>query len=355
MESRREFVARAAGAAVAMAGAPIALRLGQVHAGTVAQTIQTVRGPIDASQLGVTLPHEHAVAASAGFVQTWPEFFGGRAQFIVRVVDRLKALKDAGVDTIVDVTPIDVGRDIRLLEAVSRKSGMQIVACTGHWLNPSLSMSARTADELAEFFVLEIQRGIEGTDSKPGIIKVATDREGATPFLEKALRGAAKASKATGIPVTTHSYAQGRGGEQQAEIFESEGLSPARVCIGHSDESNDLGYLTGLAKRGYTLGMDHFPTGTRGIEGLLTWQQRAETVKQLVDAGFVERIFLSNDWYFGVSIAPTGSMALLDKANPDGMLFLHRKAIPYLKQLGVTEQQIRTMTVDNPRRFLAGA
>ena len=134
---------------------------------------------------------------------------------------------------------------------------MNIVACTGHWLAPTLSMGARSTEELTEFFVLEIERGIEGTGIKPGVIKVATDHEGVTPFLERALRAAARASKATGIPVTTHTYAADRIGEKQADIFENEGLNPAMVCLGHCDDSDNMGYLTGLVKRGYTIGMDH--------------------------------------------------------------------------------------------------
>ncbi len=314
---------------------------------------------MDASKLGFTLPHEHICASSAGFMENWPEFFGGRANFISMVVDKLKAVRgEGGVDTIVDVTPADVGRDIRLIEEVSRKSGMQIVACTGHWLYPSLSMDARTADELAEFFVLEIERGIEGTDIKPGVIKVATDHEGVTPFLEKTLRAAARASKATGIPVTTHTYAADRIGEKQADIFENEGMNPAMVCLGHCDDTDDMGYLTGLVKRGYTVGMDHMTWGTRdekaAAAGVLSWQQRAESIKKLIDAGFCNKIFLSHDWYFGISIAAVGAMEAMEKMNPDGMLFNSRKTIPYLKQIGVTDQQIRTITVENPRHFFGG-
>ena len=321
--------------------------------------VQTVQGPLNASKLGFTLPHEHICASSAGFMQTWPEFFGGRANFISKVVDRLKAVRnEGGVDTIVDVTPADVGRDIRLIEEVSRKSGMQIVACTGHWLYPSLSMDARTATELADSFVLEIECGIEGTDIKPGVIKVATDHEGVTPFLEKTLRAAARASKATGIPVTTHTYAADRIGEKQADIFENEGLNPAMVCLGHCDDSNDMGYLTGLVKRGYTIGMDHMTWGTRdekaGAAGVLSWQQRADSVKKLIDAGFCNKIFLSHDWYFGISMAAVGAMEAMEKMNPDGMLLNTRKTIPCLKQIGITDQQIRTITVENPRRFFGG-
>ena len=343
MPNRRDFITQMAAAGVAVALPTILPRQPGI--------VQTVRGPIDVAKLGFTLPHEHICPSSGGFWEVWPEFFGGRAHFIDHVVDKLKALHAEGVDTIVDVTPADLGRDVRLLEEVSRKSGITIIACTGHWLKPSLSMEARTVDELATFFQLEIERGLSGTGIKPGVIKVATDADGVTPFIERALRAAARASKATGVPVTTHTFAPKRVGEKQADIFESEKLDPAKVCIGHCDDTDDMDYLTGLVKRGYTIGMDHIWWGAAPDPSVLTWQQRAQNIKRLVDAGFVKQIFLSNDWYFGASMAPTGAMEALEKVNPDGMLFNTHKTIPYLKQLGVTDAQIRTITVDNPRHF----
>ena len=298
MGTRREFLTQVAGAAVAA----VSTRTAHALKGSSRQrpgTVQTVQGPIHASKLGSTLPHEHICVSSAGFWQAWPEFFGGRAAFINKVVGKLKEARGEGVDTIVDATTIDVGRDIRLLQEISQKSGMQIVACTEHWLAPSLSMAARTADELAEFFVLEIERGIDGTDIKPGVIKVASDQEGVTPFLESALRAAARASKATGVPVTTHTYAAARVGEKQADIFESEGLNPVSVCLGHCDDSDDMDYLTGLLKRGYTLGMDHLTWGVRDSAepnpSTLSWQQRAQTIKKLIDAGFCRADALPRD------------------------------------------------------------
>lgn len=153
------------------------------------------------------------------------------------------------------------------------------------------------------------------------------------------------------MPVTTHTNAADRTGEKQADIFEQEGLSPAMVCLGRCDDSDDMSYLMGLVKRGYTIGMDHISWGTRGQTGFLSWQQRAETIKKLVDAGFVDKIFMSHDWYFGISMSASGAMDVLDKMNPDGMLLNSRKTIPYLKKLGVSEKQIRTIGVDNPRRF----
>ena len=226
MPTRRDFLGQSALACLAASqyvspgAAPTASRL-SARAQATRRLVHTVLGPVEPSSLGVTLPHEHLFASSAGFWQAYPDHFGGRTRFLATVTDRLKALHDEGVSTIVDVTPIDVGRDIRFIEEASRRSGMQIIACTGHWLDPSSSMKARTVEELTEFFVREIERGIDGTDIRPGVIKVATDREGVTPFLDKALRAAARASRASGVPVTTHSYAPTRIGERQAEIFEA--------------------------------------------------------------------------------------------------------------------------------------
>jgi phosphotriesterase-related protein len=257
---------------------------------TARRAVQTVTGPIDPAKLGFTLSHEHICAASAGLWQAWPELFGGRAQLVRTAVEQLRQARDEDVDTLIDVTTIDLGRDVRLLEEVSRKSGLQVIACTGHWLDPSRSMSARTVEELTEFFVREIERGIEGTDIKAGIIKVAN---GGTidPFGEKLLRAAARASKATGVPITTHSPGGDRIGEKQAAIFESEGLAALKVCIGHTDNSA-ADYQMGLAKRGYYLGMDQLPRGGPAAPGTplqqpgaLSWEQRYTQIKNLVDAG----------------------------------------------------------------------
>ncbi len=179
------------------------------------RTVQTVTGAIDLAKLGFTLSHEHICAASAGLWQAWPELFGGRAQLVRIAVEQLRQARDEGIDTLIDVTTIDLGRDVRLLEEVSRKSGLQVIACTGHWLDPSRSMNARTVEELTEFFVREIERGIEGTDIRAGIIKVANGGM-IDAFGEKLLRAAARASKATGVPITTHSPGGDRVGEKQA-------------------------------------------------------------------------------------------------------------------------------------------
>ena len=217
-------------------------------------------GPLDVSKLGFTLTHEH-IADAPWFLKKWPESLGGRAGFVAKAVDKLKAVRAAGVSTIVDLTTYDVGRDIRFLEEVSRKSGMHIVACTGQRLMPPERMIARTTEEFTEFFIKEIEHGIDDTSIKAGVIKVATLNNPITPLEEMVLRAGARASKATGVPIEAHTDSAHRGGERQAAIFEDEGVNPARVSMGHSDDTSDMDYFLGLVRRGYTLGMDHVNRG----------------------------------------------------------------------------------------------
>lgn len=321
--------------------------------------VQTVLGPIPGDRMGFTAPHEHVLASSTSFLRLWPEYLGGRSRIATIAVERMKSAKAAGIDTIVDCTTADLGRDVRLLQEVSRRSGVHIVAATGHWLTPTPSFEARTADELADFFTLEIERGIEDTGIKPGVIKAACEGDAMTQFQENVFKAAARASKRTGVPVTTHSDARHRGGEQQAAIFEQEGLEPQRVCIGHSDESADFDYLLGLARRGYTLGFDHLFYGLAsmgaGANSIPTWQDRAAMIKKLIDAGLNARIFLANDWMFALTISPTGTLDVLTERNPAGNLFNIRNTIPHLRQIGVTNEQIRMITVVNPQAFFASS
>nr|ADE60259.1 S308L organophosphorus hydrolase [synthetic construct] len=323
--------------------------------------INTVRGPITISEAGFTLTHEHICGSSAGFLRAWPEFFGSRKALVEKAVRGLRRARAAGVRTIVDVSTFDVGRDVSLLAEVSRAADVHIVAATGLWDDPPLSMRLRSVEELTQFFLREIQYGIEDTGIRAGIIKVATTGK-ATPFQELVLRAAARASLATGVPVTTHTAASQRGGEQQAAIFESEGLSPSRVCIGHSDDTDDLSYLTALAARGYLIGLDHIPWSAIGLEdnasasallGNRSWQTRALLIKALIDQGYMKQILVSNDWLFGFSLYVTNIMDVMDSVNPDGMAFIPLRVIPFLREKGVPQETLAGITVTNPARFLS--
>lgn len=348
MTSRREFLLQTTAASVLAAASSRIAHAAKGNAGNDglkvarAGVVETVLGPLDVSKLGFTLSHEHPCFIPH---QDFPD----RTLAAARMVDKLMEAKAAGVDTIIDLSTADAGRDVRFGQEVARRSGMQIVAATGFRFAPE-SYKVQTVEEIAETFIREIEQGIEETGIKAGVIKVAAVSAAVTPAEEKGFKAAAHANKATGVPIETHTDAGNRGGETQAAILEAEGISPARVSLGHSDDTKDVNYLIGLAKRGYTIGIDHVFWGAVRIENgqpdyvrylrQIPWHQRAAYVKQLIDAGFGDKIFLSNDWELE-----------REQVNPDGFLFNTRKTIPYLMQLGVSLRQIHAITVDNPKRF----
>lgn len=170
MADRRDFLKQTMAAGFAAAIFRPVAAASQIPGGSPrrAGIVQTVLGPRDGAELGFTLPHEH-IADGPYFLNKWPA--GGRAGFVAEAVERLKQVRAAGAVTIVDLTTYDVGRDIRFLEEVSRKSGLHMIAATGQRFfppqYPNVTMPSRTIAGLAEFFVKEITLGIDGTGIKP--------------------------------------------------------------------------------------------------------------------------------------------------------------------------------------------
>ena len=212
-------------------------------------TINSVLGPLDTADIGYTLSHEHVLVTSAGIQYVYPEFID-REGTIARAVADLKTAYSEGLRTIVDVTTIDLGRDIRMLEQVSRESGINIICATGTWRDIPRVFWSASPDMVAPLYIREIEEGIEGTGIKAAIIKVANDVGGVTPEGEIILRAAARAQKATGVPISTHTWAPERVGEQQVRIFEEEGVDLNRVYLGHSNDTTDTEYLIGLLEKG---------------------------------------------------------------------------------------------------------
>jgi phosphotriesterase-related protein len=352
MASRRDFLKGTAAAGIA-AAIPAPGAVGAVRGVSVAQT---VLGPVEASKLGVTLTHEH-IAEGSYRLDKWPKEWGGRAGLVEKSVEQLKLVRAAGIDTIVDLTPYDVWRDIGFLEEVSRKSGLHMIACTGQRFFPpqvkGVVMPARTVEGLTAFFTREIEQGIDGTTVKAGVIKIGIVGKDAIELEEIGLRAGARASKATGAPIRLHTRAAERAGESHARILESEGIDPVRVSFDHSDDSGDMDYFLGLVRRGYCLGMDHVHRGN-SPQFKPPFERRAECIKLLAEAGFAGKIFLSQDVEFGGFLLPEDRKEWRDKIDPpEGLLFTTRKLIPHLMRIGVSERDIHIMTVENPRRFFS--
>ncbi len=310
-------------------------------------TVETVLGPIDASRLGVTLSHEHVLVGMGEDNHHYPWRFDWEATR-ANAIRELSEARAGGVSTIIDLTTPDLGRDVEFVRDVAQASGMQVVVATGIWRDVPRSFWARDYDEIADIFVREIDVGIDDTNIKAGAIKVANDMGGVTPEGERVLRGAARALKRTGCPISTHHWAPEQVGRRQVEVFQEEGAPMDRICIGHSADTTDVDYLEELLRTGVYLSMDRYPgSGERP-----NWEQRNATVKALIERGWVDRLMLGHD-YAPAPVAAGKAMA--PPSGPTRYLFVSTVAMPALKEAGVSEQDIQTMLVDVPRRFLAGA
>jgi phosphotriesterase-related protein len=309
-------------------------------------TVQTATGPIDEARLGFTLSHEHIIVGSAGVRETYPFLFD-MPRTRERVIAELSEAKAGGVDTIIDATTMDLSRDVDFVADVSRASGVQVVVATGLWRDIPRFFWERDPDFIADVFIHEIEDGIGPGRIKAGVIKVANDQEGVTPEAKRVLRAAARACKASGVPITTHQWAPAHVGRRQLDIFLEEGVDMSRVCIGHSADTADVGYLEGLLKEGVYLSMDRYPTRP----AMPDWRERNATVKALIERGWAGRLMVGHD-YAPAPFLADGSGT--EPERPTRYLFVSTVALPALRADGVDEPIIRKMTLDNPRRFLAG-
>ena len=244
-------------------------------------TVNSVLGPLSTDALGFTLMHEHIIVTAAGITQNYPELLG--ADFTDRIVHGLTQAKDGGIDTIVDATTLDLGRDVSVLANASRLSGVNIIACTGWWLEAPFFLTGVSADQLTQLFIREIREGISGTNIKAGILKAASDISGVTEWQETILRAVAHAHLLTKVPIMLHSYSPGRVGEWQLAILKEEGVDLSRVKMDHSNDTTDMDYLTWLLEQGCYLGMDRCEGGNASP------LDRTRTMKTLIDAGYADR------------------------------------------------------------------
>jgi phosphotriesterase-related protein len=309
-------------------------------------TINTSLGPIDTSELGFTLSHEHILLSSAGLQTTYPEFIN-RDYGISEGIKRLTEAKAEGVDTIIDLSTMDLGRDVRVIEEVSRGSGVNIIVATGTWRDIPRSFEQAEPDDIAPLYIREIEVGIEGSGIRAGVIKVANEPD-VSPGGEIILRAAARTQKSIGTPIYTHTLAKNRVGDRQVEIFEDEGLDLNRVCVGHSNDSTDLDYLKGLLDKGVWLGLDRYPSQDP------SWQERTEIVYQLIEAGYGKRMMLSHDWSVAARMMTKQRIAERAATNPDNYLFITRNVLPMLLQLGASQAQLDDLMINNPQGFFEG-
>jgi phosphotriesterase-related protein len=247
-----------------------------------------------------------------------------------------------------------LSRDIGHLRRVAGEAGLQIVACTGiyayEWLPPFFQN--RDADFMASCFVHDIEQGIQGTDAKAAFIKVAADEPGINDNIEKVHRAAARASNQTGAPIMAHSRPASGTGPKQADIFLEEGVPPEKIQIAHTGDSDDLDYIESVLDKGVYIGLDRY-----GLPLFLPTDKRNATTLELLKRGHVERMFLSQDFATAIDWFPDEAEEQMIAAGLVdenwSMTLIFEQVIPVLKEGGMTDEQLDTMLVENPKKWLA--
>jgi len=313
--------------------------------------VNTARGFVDSSQLGVTLMHEHIFVLSAEIMANYPETWGDEEKRISDAVARLNELSSHGIQSVVDLTVVGLGRYIPRIQRVASQTSVNIIVATGiytyndipfyfHFRGPGTVFEG--PESMVEMFVRDIQKGIADTGVRAGILKCATDTPGMTKGVERVLRAVAQAHRHTGVPISTHTHARSKRGLEQQRVFCEEGVDLSRVVIGHSGDTTDIEYLEELIANGSYLGMDRF-----GIDTILSFEERVATVARLCERGHANKMVLSHDAACFNDWLPERDLpAVLPNWN---YLHIHNDVIPALKRQGVTDEQVHMMMVDNPR------
>lgn len=307
--------------------------------------VYTLRGPVDAAELGPVLPHEHLPL----HLKAWDrEAFEPGSRSVVRrwygpVLDELAA---TSFRTLVDVSPVGHGRDIPFRRELVGKRNLNVVLCTGCYTDSNQPewVKEKSAEELAELFVKEIEEGIDGTDVRAGIIKLAPDAKSGQS--RKVCRAAALASQRTNARITTHSCRKNR---ETFDLLRGFGVAPENIYVGHADfvEFEENRYV---CERG-----GHVLFTVWDIGYMIPDEMMYRRFVELVRAGYAGNVLMSVDF----------AITVLDPARPQHVswnlygiegrthAYLARVVIPKLRtKYGLGEEERRIITEENPRRML---
>jgi predicted metal-dependent phosphotriesterase family hydrolase len=306
--------------------------------------VQTVRGPLDPAELGFTLPHEHTAISLWHIPNRWDYWELRRDEPVITA--ELARFVAAGGSCLVDLTMPGVGRDPTWLAGLSEATGLAIVMGAGWYREayypPEARIDRRSVDDLADEIVRDASDGVGPTNVRAGIIgEIGTDKPWVSAQEERVHRAAARAARRTGLAITTHAV-QSTVGLDQLAIFDQEGADLSRVVIGHADSHPDPAYHRAIVERGASvefdfLGMSFTPLERHG-EGRIV-----ESICDLLAAGHAERILLSQDVCHDSQLTRYGG---------NGYTYLADAFLPRLREAGVSDEEIRTITVENPRRLL---
>ena len=321
--------------------------------------VNTVLGPIESDQLGFTLMHEHIIIANHTLRRAYPAWFDHDV-FMEYVLHLCRNAKEAGIDTITEATPIDLGRDLELMQEVSEKSGLNIIPCTGFYWNFQVSLGDKSPEFIAQILIDDLTKGMDGTSYKAQFIKWATVGPELSDYDRKIGTATAIAAKETGAMIYTHT--NNKNGLSQVDFFEEQGVDLSHVVIGHMGDTEDLDYIRSVLNRGVRIGSDRISACHLEPEFYMADEKRARVIGQLAKEGYLGRIVLSHDvcGYLDYSGYQDRWNPFTENMSRDLNTFTHQwryiptTFYPMLREAGIDEGGIRQLMVENPRAIFEG-
>ncbi len=308
--------------------------------------IRTVLGDIENTKSGNILMHEHIQIVPDDFLSSFGKKWLDSEKLENAAVRVLKTAKEKfGVKTVVDGTSIDLGRDAGLLQRVSKKSGVNIIASTGLYYYPSMLTCTNSEERFTELFLSECENGIDGTDALPGILKCAADGE-LTYDMEKRMRAVSAVQSKTGLPMYFHCSHNDDIAEKSMRIFENKNVNPNKTVFGHVSRRLNAEYLKNILKECYYICIDQSFWGSHDLV--------AQEVYKLCEMGYENKILISHDLplYHGYEIPVNNDEDFLYNKSVDRFSFLYQGVVPELVKLGFTDDNLERILKLNAREVL---
>jgi predicted metal-dependent phosphotriesterase family hydrolase len=301
-----------------------------------AGSVMTVRGPVPAAELGKTLAHEHVLVDFIGADRVSRDRYDAEEVFRT-VLPHLRAVKEAGAESLLECTPAWLGRDPLLLRRLSEASGLHIVTNTGYYgaakdKHLPAHTWTETADQLAARWTREFEQGIEATGIRPGFLKTGVDAGPLSEVDRKLITAAARCHLRTGLAIGVHT-GDGAAAEDILAVLRVEGTAPSAYVWIHAQNERNLDRLASAAEAGAWVELDGIsPESLR---------HHADAVASLIARGHLRRLLVSQDagWYH---VGEKGGGAFR------GYTLLFEAFLPELRRRGITEDQVHTLVTLNP-------
>ncbi|MCU0514715.1 MAG: phosphotriesterase-related protein [Anaerolineae bacterium] len=301
--------------------------------------IRTVCGDIAPDRLGFTYLHEHLIGGALK-PGSDPDLTLDQPE---AAAAELRVFAAAGGGALVEMSPVDYGRNPLALRRLSEATGVHIITVTGFIKGTSMEpfVADRSLNQIADRMIAEVLEGIDATGIRAGVIKAGSSKDSITPTEEKVLRAAARAHRETGAPISTHTEA-GTMALEQIALLRSEGVPPERMLIGHLDRRLDWEYHLAVARTGAHFGYDQF-----GKTKYAPDATRVDFVARLVQAGFRDQLALSGD------LARRSNFPAYGFPDAPGYAHLIQRVVPLLHQAGLSQADVDALFITTPARLLA--